>query len=312
MQNSLSLICLLALAAAGAAQPKAPDCFRGQVHAEPRRIGDFLIRLVSVADKKDPRYAACQVQVFSSQGPVFEATDHAMSIDEISGKDINGDGRPDVVFVGYSGGAPASDPACGTGAQGAHCCWTYWIVSLGDRPGLLREVSNQTVIGFRETADRHVDLWAGDGAFDYFACLSHAETVFPMVFLRLKGRELKDVGPEHWDEYANQIAEARKKMTAEELRQFREAKDQDELCEGNSRSTIPQVLAIVFADLYGGREQEAWKALDEMWPPADKERIRKLILQKRAEGILRYTRPVAGRFHTLRLPKRSSAMRHHW
>lgn len=278
---SLSAILLPVLTTTGAAQPKAPDCFRGEVHAEPRRIGDFLVQLESVPDKKDPRYAACQVQVFSPHGPVFQATNHAMSIDEISGKDINGDGQPEAVFEGFSGDA--------------HCCWTYWIVSLGERPGLLKEVSNQTAIGFRETTDGHIDLWTGDGAFDYFDCLSHAETVFPTVFLRLQGRELKDVGPEHWDDYANQIAEARKRITAEELRQFRESKNQDEMCEGNPRSTMPKVLAIVFANLYGSREEEAWKALDGMWPPEDKGRIRKLILQKRAEGILRYTRPIAPR-----------------
>jgi hypothetical protein len=115
------------------------------------------------------------------------------------------------------------------------------------------------------------------------------------VFLRLRGQELKDVGPEHWDDYADQIAKARRLLTAEELRQFREVRNQEELCEGNPRATIPKVLTMVFAYLYGGREQEAWKALDEMWPRSDQERIRKLILQKRAEGILRYTRPVARR-----------------
>jgi hypothetical protein len=271
----------IALTRPARAQPRAPDCFRGEVHVEPRRIADFLIRLESVPDKKDPRNALCQVQVFSAQGPVFQATERAMTIDEISGKDINGDGRPEAVFEGFSGGA--------------NCCWTYWIVSLGGRPGLLKELQNQTAIGFRETADGHIDLWTGDGAFDYFDCLSHAETVFPTVFLRLQGRELKDVGSEHWDDYANQIAGAQRRITAEELRQFRESRSQDEMCEGNPRSTMPKVLAIVFANLYGGREQEAWKALDEMWPPGDKERIRKLILQERAEGILRYTRPSASR-----------------
>jgi len=289
----LSAIVLIALAAAGAAQTKAPDCFRGEVHVEPRRIGDFLIQLESVPDKKDSRYALCHVQVFSSHGSVFQATDHVMSIDEISGKDINGDGQPEAVFEGFSGGAPS--PEAGSGAQGAHCCWTYWIVSLGQRPGLLKELSNQTKVGFRETTDGHIDLQTGDGAFDYFDCLSHSETVFPTVFLGLRGRELQDVGAEHWEDYANQIAEARRRITAEELHQFREFKNQDEMCEGHPRSTMPKVLAIVFANLYGGREQEAWKALDEMWPPTDKERIRKVILQKRAEGILRYTRPFAPR-----------------
>jgi hypothetical protein len=289
---SPSAILLLTLTAAGAAQPKAPDCYRGEVHVEPRRIGDFLIQLDSVPDKKNPRYALCRVQVFSSHGPVFQAADLTMSMDEISGKDINGDGQPEAVFAGYSVGVPAPDPARGTGAQGAHR-WTYWIVSLGPRAGLLKELSNQTAIGFRETTDGHIDLWTGDGAFDYFDCLSHAESVFPTVFLRLQGREVHDVGPEHWDDYANQIAEARRRITAEELRQFHESKNQDEMCEGDARAAMPKVLAIVFANLYGGKEQDAWKALDEMWPPTDKERIRKLILQKRTEGILRYTRPAA-------------------
>jgi hypothetical protein len=285
---SPSAILLVALTAAGPAQPKAPDCYRGEVHVEPRRIGDFLIQLDSVPDKKDPRYALCRVQVFSSHGPVFQAADLTMSMEEISGKDINGDGQPEAVFAGYSGGAPA--PEASSLAQGV-LRWTYWIVSLGHAPGLLKELSNQTAIGFRETADGHIDLWTGDGAFDYFDCLSHAETVFPTVFLRLQGRELHDVGPEHWEDYANQIEEARRRLTAEELREFREFKNEDEICEGNLRPTIPKVLTIVFANLYGGREQEAWKALDEMWPPTDKERVRKLILQKRAEGMLRYTKP---------------------
>ncbi len=277
---SFRIVVVLALGSSGYAQTRAPDCFAGEVHVEPRRIADFLIQFESLPDKKNPQVNACRVQVFApGGGPVFQAVDHAISIDDISGKDINGDGSPDAVFVGFSGGA--------------HCCWTYWIVSLGSRPGLLKEVHNQTAIAFRETKDGRMDLRAFDGAFDYFDCLSHSETVFPTVYLRLQEREVKDVGPERWDEYAEQIAAARKGLTADELHQFRQVKTQDELCEGNARSTIPKVLTIVFAYLYGGRQADAWKALDEMWPPGDKERIRKLILQKRAEGILRYTKPVA-------------------
>jgi hypothetical protein len=287
---SSSAILLLAFTAASAEQPKAPDCFRGEVHVEPSRIGDFLIKLDSVPDKRDPRYALCRLQIFSSHGPVFQATDQTMRVDEISGKDINGDGEPEGVFEGYSTAAPGA----ASGAQGAHR-WNYWIVSLGHQPGLLKELSNQTAIEFRANSEGHVDLRTGDGAFDYFDCLSHAETVFPTVFLRLRGRELQDVGPEHWEDYADQIAEARRRITAEELHQFRESPNQDEMCEGAPRATMPNVLAIVFANLYGGKAQEAWKALDEMWPPTDKERVRKLILEKRAEGILRYTRPLAPR-----------------
>ena len=58
---------------------------------------------------------------------IFKTLDWGMSLESISGRDINGDGEPDLVFVGYSGGA--------------HCCWTYWIVSLGGRPGLIKKTA---------------------------------------------------------------------------------------------------------------------------------------------------------------------------
>jgi hypothetical protein len=51
----------------------------------------------------------------------------------------------------------------------------------------------------------------------------------------------------------------------------------------------PLVLTIVLAYLYSGREDQAWKALEEMWPRFDQQRIRKLIVETRAKGLLRYT-----------------------
>jgi hypothetical protein len=45
-----------------------------------------------------------------------------------------------------------------------------------------------------------------------------------------------------------------------------------------------QVLEIVWAYLYSGREKEAWRALADMWPIADVERIRSEIIAARAPG----------------------------
>ena len=36
---------------------------------------------------------------------------------------------------------------------------------------------------------------------------------------------------------------------------------------------------------YSGREQDAWRSLAEMWPPADVDRIRTALLNTRARGI---------------------------
>jgi hypothetical protein len=44
-------------------------------------------------------------------------------------------------------------------------------------------------------------------------------------------------------------------------------------------------LEIVWSYLYSGREQEAWSALADMWPPGDRDRIRGSILDARIHGI---------------------------
>jgi hypothetical protein len=51
------------------------------------------------------------------------------------------------------------------------------------------------------------------------------------------------------------------------------------------RITKIKILEIVWAYLYSGREQEAWRALADMWPPGDLDRIRAAILTARARGI---------------------------
>jgi hypothetical protein len=43
---------------------------------------------------------------------------------------------------------------------------------------------------------------------------------------------------------------------------------------------------VVLNYLYSGREDQAWQALDEMWPPADESRVRSLILERRKRGLL--------------------------
>jgi hypothetical protein len=42
---------------------------------------------------------------------------------------------------------------------------------------------------------------------------------------------------------------------------------------------------IVLGFLYGGRPQEAWMALEEMWPPNDRQRIKEAIIEKSCTGL---------------------------
>lgn len=47
-----------------------------------------------------------------------------------------------------------------------------------------------------------------------------------------------------------------------------------------------KVLEVVWCYLYSGREQEAWSALADLWPPSDLDRIRKAVKDAHAHGIL--------------------------
>ncbi len=51
------------------------------------------------------------------------------------------------------------------------------------------------------------------------------------------------------------------------------------------RITKAKVLEIIWSYLYSGRDQDAWRALADMWPPGDFDRIRTAILNARARGI---------------------------
>lgn len=233
---------------------------------------------------QDPQedHGLCYASVVSPRGNViFHADDAGMRINEITGKDLNGDGQPDAVFEGYSGGA--------------HCCWTYWIISLGEWPGLIKRIENERPADFKDIDnDGRIEIWTGDGAFDYFDCLSHAATPFPDVIFRLEGRALKDVSYEFRHLYDREIMEARAELTAVELDRFRAVKD---VCDDQSVQfeyvieTMPKVLRIVYAYLYGSREQTAWQALEEMWPAHDVHRIRKQIIETRGRGILKHVHP---------------------
>lgn len=169
------------------------DCFRGDVHGEPQTIADFLIRFRQASGSGAP---GCRVEVFSLQGGMaFHAEDAGIRLLQPAGTDLSGDGVPDVALEGYSGGA--------------HCCWTYWILSLGPKPGLLTTFKNQSPITFVSADNGKTDIQTHDGAFDYFDCLSHAESPLPNAFLRLEGHRLRDVGMEHLTAYDKQIRDAR-------------------------------------------------------------------------------------------------------
>jgi hypothetical protein len=244
------------------------QCPASRDYRRPHDISGYRVQMLP-GPKNSPY--RCRGTLRLAEGkPVTVARDWAMSLDPISGNDINGDGIPDVVFDGFSGAET--------------CCYTYWIVSLGKKPRVVREIHNQVPLVFRRRSDGSTEIRTGEGSFDLFL-LPHSEAVIPQLILRLQGSQLTDISSEYREEYDKQITEASNELTSADLEKFRQSHYNQRMFT-DQLPTVKRVLTIVLNYLYSGREQQAWEALDKMWPPSDKERMRDLILERRARGLL--------------------------
>ena len=271
----LLLLLFSILAAQPAIAASKLACGAGQGSAT-KEVAGFQIKVLPSPRKVEHFDPECRALILDPRkNEIFSADDWGFSI-EVAGQDVNGDGIPDVVLKAYSGGA--------------HCCWTYYIISLGSKPALIKKFeNNRDAVFFRDEESGRIVMGTLDGVFDYFDGLCHACTPFPDVYLRLDGTNLIDISPEFVAHYDEIIAENRKTLTAEERQRLRvlSEKPSDAV---PVRETVQKVLMIVLAYLYSGREAQARQALQDVWPPFDQERIWNSILETRRSGILSYTR----------------------
>jgi hypothetical protein len=259
---------------------EGPDCWPGSKATRNIEISRFVLRLTP-----NPHIAnsvtgeGCRAELVDRQHKVrFVASDWGISL-VLGEKDVNGDGIPDLVLEGYSGGA--------------HCCWTYYVVSLGRHPGLLAKFENERDAGFRlNSSTGRMEIKTMDGNFDYFDDFCHACSPFPDVYLRLDGTKLVDISRDYLREYDKQIEKLKREIPAKDLAVFLQAENKEEKVGWENVSS--KVISIVLAYLCSGREAEARDALKKMWPPFDQDRIWRLILETRRKGILRYTRGSQG------------------
>jgi len=164
----------------------------------------------------------------------------------------------------------------------ADCCTEYDIYSISGTPRLLRKITGGDFFRAEDTdLDGRVEIWTGDvrateGLEELTATDFEAP---PTMVLRFKHGELFDVGSEFRDYFDHQIARLRSALDGSELRTFHDGN------KGSRRVVKAAVVEIVWAYLYSGREKQAWEALGEMWPSAERERIRSAIIAARSRGI---------------------------
>ncbi len=176
------------------------------------------------------------------------------------------------------------------------CCMEYRIFSLRSPPVLLRKITGGDFFSAADTdLDGRVEIWTDDAAaVDGFESIHLRDLDFaPPMVLRFERGRLLDVSSEFQPSFDQKIADVRAKLAAQDLGDFKTSDGKL-----SSPAALPpewlfrlrnvkvKVLEIVWAYLYSGREQEAWRALAEMWPAADLDRIRATLSNARARGML--------------------------
>lgn len=256
-------------------------CVRGAPQVQRELWDGYSVQIGPPAG--DSKKEQCHAVVLAPGGKVlFEATDVEAAINPITGTDVNGDDKPDVVLETH--------PARGK------CCYNYHIISLADPPGLVRSISVSVPLNFEDRAgDGKVEIWTRDYAFTYVEGLSQSDSPAPLVFFRLKGATLYNVSGLFWSEYESDIAQARGQIPKKELEDMLKEEGQDTKPQDPSvhdpktdvNMHIKGLVLQIFLDyLYGGHSEQAWQTLTDMWRLNDRDRIRQVILQTRTRGVL--------------------------
>jgi hypothetical protein len=245
---------------------------------QPHKYGAYTLRLLPEKKDKDDKDdkdqdgdPRCRAVLTVPGGRTLTIADEwALTVDKLSGSDLNGDGKNEVVLEGYSGGL--------------HCCYTYLVISLSRTPKILHAFQNQVPMTFEKQADGTTLIHAADGVFDYFL-VPHTNAVIPHLVLQMQGNDLLDVSAHFPELYDKEIEQARSELTPADLEKFRQSNYRDRLFM-DQVLTVHRVLAIVLNYVYSGREEKAWQALNELWPASDVGRVKSLINERRKRGLL--------------------------
>ncbi len=175
------------------------------------------------------------------------------------------------------------------------CCVSYKIYSLKRPPHLLRTITGgMTFAASDKDLDGRIEIWTDDAAaVNGLDGLLVWEMDYPPAYvLRYEKGRVLDVTSEFRKHFDDIVKNIRNEIEPASLREFKRS-------DGRLQADLPsdfsqlhrlrvvkiQILEIVWAYLYSGREQEAWRNLAEMWPAGDLKRIRLAITKARANGI---------------------------
>jgi hypothetical protein len=262
------------------AQPSDITCDRGN--------GSYLATFftgvtVSVQPVKNGAFAtrACEARLRWNSQELQVASGAAQVTIDLLGSDL-GLGTPVVAFQVKNDERDAQSE--------------YRIYSLKGTPALLRTVSGGSSYRAADTnLEDHIEIWTDDTkAVDGFEEIPAADLDFaPTVVLRFQKQHLLDVSADFQSYYDRQIADVRGRLDAADVADFRGTDGVLAISTIRSPDRLnrllkvkAQMLEIVWSYLYSGREQDAWRALADLWPAKDLDRIRTALSTMRGRGIL--------------------------
>ena len=210
----------------------------------------------------------------------------------------------DAFGVDFGIGIPAA--AIQVKKSKTDCCMEYEIYSLRAPALLLRRITGGEFFSAADTdLDGRVEIWTDDSAaVEGFENLRLRDLDFaPPVVLRFtRPLRLLDASADFQPYFDEKIAEERRKVNSQDLADFRNSDGRLSPASGikptdlsRLRSAKMHALEIVWCYLYSGREADAWRTLEEMWPAQDVDRIRAALVAMRAHGIHSQVDGVAAR-----------------
>lgn len=279
---------ILALALACALPATAADSCANGVGTWNKMLWDgFSVQLQPGAGEQQGK---CHVSVASSAAePIFDHYAAEIAVHEYTGKDVNNDGKPDLIITARAESIPGL---------------TYYVISLADPAGVARQITTMFPLSFEDRdGDGKLEIWTREYIFAGIDGLATDDSPFPPVAFRLLGNRLIYVSPSFASEYDRAIAEARQRITEDGLKELRndpttgeqvqkerggsDKKKDDPKIQREIYETKAGVLDVVIAYLYAGKGAEAWKELNAGWGFRDRDRIRQIILRARPNGILK-------------------------
>lgn len=212
----------------------------------------------------------CTAAIYNSAGKVvFRTSGFSVVFDEeVTGKDFDGDGKPEAVFRTDSGG-------------GMHCCWAYIVFGLSPRPHKLFEIAMDGRVDFKTDKDGKMLIWQMVGGPMEFT--SMAGRPFGEKVLRVREGKLVDATPEFCGRILSDGMEDYKAeqqaLTPANLKKLEQAgeagynqNDFEEVVSALESRTIQHVFCRQF--------DEALKDLNQ-WPAGKRE----VVMKSFAQGI---------------------------